>query len=60
MTRLLAVAAVLAIGLTGCASTSQQQDDSSLDRLKIAAVEKAAARVGVGVYWINAPRKSSP
>jgi hypothetical protein len=56
MTRLLA--AVLAVGLSGCATTSQQESD--LDRVKIAAVEKAAARVGVGVYWVNAPRKTAP
>ena len=61
MTRLLALTSMLAIGLAGCASTSQQQaaDESSLDRMKIAAVERAAARVGVGVYWVNAPRKPS-
>ena len=56
MTRLLAV--VLSFGLSGCASTSQPEND--LDRMKIATVEKAAARVGVGVYWVNAPRKASP
>ena len=58
MKKLVMVLAVVA--LSGCASTKEPAAENGLDRAKIAAVEQAAARVGVGVHWINAPRKSSP
>lgn len=57
MKKLVAVLALFALG--GCAATKEPAAEDGLDRAKIAAVEKAAARVGVGVHWVNAPRKSS-
>lgn len=51
-----------AFGLAGCAplspSTASQPGAGEIDYAKMAAVERAARRVGVTVLWINAPRKA--
>lgn len=46
--------------LCGCAAappSAQTVDRDQIDTARMNAVEQAAARVGVRVYWINAPRK---
>jgi hypothetical protein len=49
--------AVFGLGLGGCASAKEPVAENGLDRVKMAAVERAAARVGVGVFWVNPPQK---
>jgi hypothetical protein len=57
MTRIVVLLAALGFSLGGCASTKEPVAENGLDRVKMAAVERAAARVGVGVHWVNPPQK---
>jgi hypothetical protein len=57
MTRVAVLLAAFGLGLGGCASTKEPVAENGLDRVKMAAVERAAARVGVGVFWVNPPQK---
>jgi hypothetical protein len=45
--------------LTGCASVSPPSPDvrTEVDQQQIAVVERAAARSGVRLIWLNAPTK---
>lgn len=49
-------ASLLVSGLLGCASAPPQATFET-DYQRMAAIEHAAARTGVRVYWINAPYK---
>lgn len=49
-------AALLGIGLAGCASTSSAVATEP-DMAKVAAIERVAAATGVRVYWLNYPQK---
>jgi uncharacterized protein YceK len=51
----LAVGAVL---LSGCASVAPD-NRSNIDFAKVARIETAARAVGVSVYWVNYPTKST-
>jgi uncharacterized protein YceK len=50
------------LGLSGCASLGQSPDRQvvvyEVDYERMAIIDRAAARVGVQVVWINAPRKA--
>jgi hypothetical protein len=48
---------VAALALSGCASMAPYS--SNIDYEKVARVENAARAVGVSVYWLNYPQKSS-
>jgi uncharacterized protein YceK len=53
--------AAMLIALSGCAvvPTGADAESSEFDTAKMNAVEQAATRGGVRVYWINAPRRIS-
>jgi hypothetical protein len=56
------VGLLVSVGLLcGCASPAVEPaaDRYEVDMARINAVEQAATRVGVRVYWLNAPRKAS-
>ena len=44
--------------LSGCASMDRPMQ-TSIDTMRVAQVEAAAKAVGVQVYWVNYPQKSS-
>jgi hypothetical protein len=47
--------------LAGCASAPpSSQSGSEVDHQQMATVERAAARSGVRVIWLNAPTKKLP
>ena len=46
-----------ALALSGCASIGAYE--SSVDYNKVARIESAAKAVGVTVYWVNYPQKTS-
>jgi hypothetical protein len=48
-----------ALVLSGCASTGGKDYYSDVDYGKVARIEQAARAVGVNVYWVNYPVKSS-
>lgn len=54
--KLLLLALCTSLGLAGCATGSAPVGDD-IDRDKVAAVERAAQRNGVRVYWMHMPRK---
>jgi len=54
---MLSVAAA-ALVLTGCASLPGESR-SDIDFMKVARVETAARAVGVNVYWINYPTRTT-
>ncbi len=57
--RTLAVLLVSVVASWGCASAPSDPDRYDIDMARVNAVEQAAARAGVRVYWINAPRRTS-
>ena len=56
---MLSLAAGLVVVLSGCASTGNRDLYSDVDYVKVARIENAARAVGVNVYWVNFPTKSS-
>ena len=53
--------AVLVVSLCGCATAPPSEATADLyqiDTVRVNAIEQAATRLGVRVYWINAPRKA--
>jgi uncharacterized protein YceK len=50
--------ATTAIALTGCATTATSAGyKDNIDYAKTSAIENAAQRYGVKVYWLNYPQK---
>lgn len=47
-----------AVLLSGCASVAPEPQ-SNVDFAKVARIERAARTVGVQVYWVNYPIKST-
>jgi len=58
MRRMMLSLAVGALVLSGCATTGNDYY-SNVDYARIARIENAARAVGVNVYWVNFPTKSS-
>lgn len=56
--RLMMLSLAAALALTGCATLSGEPR-SNIDYQKVANIENAARMVGVSVYWINYPIKST-
>jgi hypothetical protein len=59
MRRMMLSLAVGALVLSGCATTTGNDYYSNVDYAKIARIENAARAVGVNVYWVNFPTKST-
>jgi hypothetical protein len=61
MKRVVCLSGLLA-ALVGCSSMSPQTAGPTyeLDQARMALVERAALRTGVGVRWINPPTKIAP
>ena len=56
----LALGLPLLIGLPGCASRSTVSSSAyEVDSARVAAIERAARQAGVGVIWVNQPRKKT-
>ncbi len=53
----LLIAAVSALFLSACATSPFGATQTETDYAKIAAIERAAARNGVNVIWIQYPQK---
>jgi hypothetical protein len=53
---------VFGVGLAGCASSPStvSRPGVEVDQQKMALVERAAARTGVRIYWLQPPTKSVP
>ena len=59
MRRMMLSLAAGALVLSGCATTTSNDFYSNVDYVKIARIENAARAVGVSVYWVNFPTKST-
>jgi uncharacterized protein YceK len=54
--KVLALTALVLLALAGC-STVPPSTVSEIDYAKMASIERAAAKNGVKVIWVSAPRK---
>lgn len=54
------VAALACLGGCATAPTPMAAIDDGIDHTKVQAVERAATRYGVKVYWVNMPQQRKP
>jgi outer membrane lipoprotein SlyB len=57
---LIVLSSMSLLALEGCASVNPTQTSAfEVDKAQVAAVEGAARKMGVQVYWLNYPQKKS-